>query len=77
MAKYRINLPQLSENLFLTDGGLETTLVFHDELDLPEFAAFTQFKTKAGRKAMNDYFARYAKIYVFGESQNHQPDLNP
>ena len=28
MVKYRNNLPQLSERLFLTDGGLETTLIF-------------------------------------------------
>jgi hypothetical protein len=24
----------------LTDGGLETTLIFHEGVDLPEFAAF-------------------------------------
>ena len=62
MAKYRINLPQLSGNLFLTDGGFETTLVFHEGLELPEFAAFTQLKTEEGRKAMNNYFDRYARI---------------
>ena len=30
MAKYRSKLPQLSDRLFLTDGGLETTLIFHE-----------------------------------------------
>src|SRR5581483_6811794 len=30
MAKYRNDLPQLKDKVFLTDGGLETTLVFHD-----------------------------------------------
>jgi hypothetical protein len=30
MAKYRNNLPQLSGKLFLTDGGIETTLIFHE-----------------------------------------------
>lgn len=29
MSKYRNSLPKLSGKLFLTDGGLETTLVFH------------------------------------------------
>ena len=29
MPKYRDQLPQLSGRLFLTDGGLETTLIFH------------------------------------------------
>jgi methionine synthase I (cobalamin-dependent) len=40
MSKYRSCLPQLSGGLFLTDGGIETTLIFHDGLDLPHFAAF-------------------------------------
>lgn len=40
MALYRDALPQLGGDLFLTDGGLETTLIFHDGLDLPDFAAF-------------------------------------
>ena len=29
MNKYRSYLPQLGDELFLTDGGLETTLFFH------------------------------------------------
>jgi hypothetical protein len=34
-------LPQLTgERLFLTDGGLETVLIFREGIDLPEFAAF-------------------------------------
>ena len=28
MSKYRSHLPQLQSELFLTDGGLETTLIF-------------------------------------------------
>ena len=36
----RTTLPQLDAEVFLTDGGLETTLVFDDGLDLPDFAAF-------------------------------------
>jgi len=30
MTKYRTHLPQLDGRLFLTDGGIETTLIFHD-----------------------------------------------
>ena len=37
---YRHHLPQLDGGLFLTDGGIETTLIFHEGLDLPLFAAF-------------------------------------
>lgn len=33
-------LPQLSGGMFLCDGGLETTLMFHQGVDLPHFAAF-------------------------------------
>lgn len=62
MSKYRNNLPQLQNSLFLTDGGLETTLVFHDGLDLPCFAAFDLLRDKTGFDRLRDYFARYAKI---------------
>ena len=36
-AKYRTRLPQLDSSLFLTDGGLETTLIFHEGWNLPMF----------------------------------------
>lgn len=62
MSKYRQNLPQLNGNLFLTDGGLETTLIFHDGLDLPLFAAFDALTYDKGREALTGYFATYAKL---------------
>jgi homocysteine S-methyltransferase len=62
MAKYRDRLPQLAGKLFLTDGGLETTLIFHEGLDLPYFAAFDLLKDDAGRAVLNQYFRRYIKI---------------
>ena len=43
-----MSLPQLQGELFLTDGGLETTLVFHEGLDLPCFAAFPLMDDEAG-----------------------------
>ena len=39
-AKYRNNLPQLDGGMFLADGGMETSLIFHDGLELPYFASF-------------------------------------
>ena len=48
--------------MFLTDGGLETTLIFDDGLDLPDFAAFTLLADEEGRAAMVRYFDRYAEI---------------
>ncbi len=62
MAKYRDNLPQLSGGLFLTDGGIETTLIFHDGIDLPYFAAFDLMKDKSGQAALRRYFSTYASI---------------
>ena len=49
-------LPPLDGNLFLTDGGLETFLIFHRGLDLPEFAAFDLLKDEAGREELRDYY---------------------
>ncbi|MDT3737152.1 MAG: homocysteine S-methyltransferase family protein [Denitratisoma sp.] len=61
-AKYRQRLPQLGSNLFMTDGGLETTLIFHDGIDLPYFAAFDLLKDAAGTAALRRYYVRYAEI---------------
>ena len=52
MAKYRNTLPQLSDKLFLTDGGLETTLIFHDKVELPYFASFDLLRTLEGTAAL-------------------------
>jgi S-methylmethionine-dependent homocysteine/selenocysteine methylase len=62
MARYRHDLPQLSHHLFLTDGGLETTLIFHQGLDLPEFAAFDLFRHGEGQRALETYFRTYAEL---------------
>ncbi|PMB34359.1 homocysteine S-methyltransferase [Fischerella thermalis CCMEE 5319] len=62
MSKYRQNLPQLSGDLFLTDGGLETTLIFHEGLNLPNFAAFDLFRYSDGQKSLEKYFCTYAAL---------------
>ena len=62
MAKYRNNLPQLSNTMFLTDGGIETTLIFHEGLELPDFAAFDLLKDEAGTDALRNYFRTYAAL---------------
>jgi S-methylmethionine-dependent homocysteine/selenocysteine methylase len=58
----RERLPQLDGGLFLTDGGLETTLIFHGGYDLPEFAAFDLLKDAAGTEALRDVFRPYAEL---------------
>jgi homocysteine S-methyltransferase len=60
--RHRDHLPQLDADIFLTDGGTETTLIFDDGLDLPEFAAFVLLEDAAGRAALVRYFDRYAEI---------------
>lgn len=55
-------LPQLSGGLFLTDGGLETTLIFHEGIDLPHFAAFMLLRDEAGRATLRRYYEAYLDI---------------
>jgi S-methylmethionine-dependent homocysteine/selenocysteine methylase len=47
---------------FLTDGGLETTLVFRDGIDLPDFAAFPLLETDGGRAALRGYYEPYLRL---------------
>ncbi|MDZ5620780.1 homocysteine S-methyltransferase family protein [Nocardioides bizhenqiangii] len=48
----------------LTDGGLETELIFNRGLDLPEFAAFPLVDTDEGRDTLRSYYAAYVRIAV-------------
>jgi homocysteine S-methyltransferase len=58
----RAALPQLDGSLWLTDGGIETTLIFLEGIELPDFAAFDLLKSPAGETALRRYFDRYAGI---------------
>jgi homocysteine S-methyltransferase len=62
MSKYRDRLPQLEGQLFLTDGGLETTLIFHEGVELPLFAAFDLLREKVGREKLKQYYVPYIAI---------------
>ena len=62
MARYPNALPQLADRLFLTDGGLETTLIFHDGLELPDFAAFHLLASPEGERALRAYYRTYADL---------------
>ncbi|MBW4551812.1 MAG: homocysteine S-methyltransferase family protein [Aphanocapsa sp. GSE-SYN-MK-11-07L] len=62
MAHYRNNLPQLSSNLFITDGGIETTLIFREGFELSDFAAFELLKSELGYQALQKYFRTYASM---------------
>src|ERR1700759_4651071 len=56
------SLPQLQDRMFITDSGLETTLIYRHHLDLPSFAAFVLLETNAGRQRLRAYFERHAAI---------------
>ncbi len=62
MTKYRTALPQLTESTFLTDGGLETTLIFNRGIDLPHFASFDLLMNEDGRKVLQEYYQNYIAI---------------
>jgi S-methylmethionine-dependent homocysteine/selenocysteine methylase len=61
-ARYRGALPQLHDTPFLADGGIETTLIFHDGHDLPHFAAYDLLTRDGGSEALRRYFEPYARL---------------
>jgi homocysteine S-methyltransferase len=62
MSLFRHSLPQLDSRLFLTDGGIETSLIFNDGVELPDFAAFDLLRKPDGRVALVKYFRDYLAI---------------
>ncbi len=62
MARYRHDLPQHRGGIFLTDGGMETTLIFHEGLELPHFAAFVLLDSADGRAHLKRYYESYLGI---------------
>jgi S-methylmethionine-dependent homocysteine/selenocysteine methylase len=67
MALYRDALPQLSSELFLTDSGVETDLIYNQGVDLPEFAAFPLLDDEEGMGRLRSYFAGHAAIAAMAE----------
>lgn len=50
------------ERLSIGDGGLETTLIFREGIELPEFAAYTLLRDEAGIEALRRYYRGYLEI---------------
>jgi len=59
---FRDALPQLADRVFLTDTGIETTLIFHDGYQLPHFAAVTLLRDESGRRHLDRYFLQHADV---------------
>jgi homocysteine S-methyltransferase len=62
MAKYRNSLPQMGGKIFLTDSGMETSLIFHQGIDLPHFASFDLMKNAEGRAIVDTYYSKHAAL---------------
>jgi S-methylmethionine-dependent homocysteine/selenocysteine methylase len=60
--RHRDHLPQLDGELFVTDGGIETSLIYHEGLELPLFAAFVLLADREGTDALRRYYEPYAAL---------------
>ena len=47
---------------YVTDGGMETDLIFHRGVELPEFAAFPLLEEVTGRALLRAYYDDYAQV---------------
>jgi S-methylmethionine-dependent homocysteine/selenocysteine methylase len=50
------------DGVALTDGGMETTLIFREGLELAHFAAFTLLAREDGRQALAVYYDAYLAV---------------
>jgi len=62
MTRFRDALPQLGPEVFLTDSGLETDLLFNQGVDLPQFAAFPLLNDSEGTDRLRTYFEAHAAV---------------
>jgi homocysteine S-methyltransferase len=53
---------RLGDGLFITDGGMETTLIFHQGFDLPDFASFVLIDDPTGAESLRAYYRTYIEI---------------
>jgi homocysteine S-methyltransferase len=61
MKRDSARLPQLGR-LFLTDGGLESDMIFNRGIDLPCFSAVMLLSTDRGRRALERYFRDFLDL---------------
>ena len=55
-------LPQLKGQMFVTDGGIETHLIFNEGEDLPDMSAYLLNMSERGRDKMREYYRAYIPI---------------
>jgi homocysteine S-methyltransferase len=62
MARYRENMPQIDDGLFLAYVGMETDLIFNQGVNLLGFASYPLLETGEGRECLRNYFAEMIAI---------------
>lgn len=62
MAKHRDGLPQLRGGTFITDGGIETHMIFNEGVDAPHQCVFLMNDSEEGRETMRHYYRHYIPI---------------
>jgi len=55
-------LPQMHGMTCITDGGMETDLLFNHGIDLPEFASYDLLRTADGENFLLEYLAHYVRV---------------
>jgi S-methylmethionine-dependent homocysteine/selenocysteine methylase len=55
-------LPQSTGEIFLTDGGVETDLIFNRGIDLPDFASFVLHSDPDAERVVREYFRGYLRL---------------
>lgn len=58
----RLSQMMNTDQPYLTDGGLETWLIFERGFELPAFAAFPLLRQDEGRAALVEYFAKFLDV---------------
>ena len=62
MAGFRDALPQSGPEIFLTDSGIETDLIFNHGIDLPQFAAFPLLDDEDGVDRLVAYYTAHLDV---------------
>lgn len=57
-------LPHQSDDIFLTDGGTETWLMYKRGFELPEFSAFHLLNDPRSAAALREYYTAFANVAV-------------
>ncbi|MEP4806275.1 MAG: homocysteine S-methyltransferase family protein [Hyphomicrobiales bacterium] len=64
MTKPTPRLPHQTDDIFLTDGGTETWLMYKRGFEIPEFSAFHLLNDQRSAIALREYYLAFANIAV-------------